>query len=121
MSKFSIPDFSVRVDEGHPLHAPFNDTVTLPLLNDSKSIAPPSCSTAGFIYSSKIFLIFSSILFDFDSDFTDDCFFVLDIISFSSSIYFFIKSLKSYLISSQENFSLFVIVIKLLIIKTLLT
>ena len=74
MSKFSIPDFSVRVDEGHPLHAPFNDTVTLPLLNDSKSIAPPSCSTAGFIYSSKIFLIFSSILFDsdFDSDFTDE-------------------------------------------------
>ena len=33
-SKFSMPDFRVMVDEGHPLHDPLSSTVTIPSLND---------------------------------------------------------------------------------------
>jgi hypothetical protein len=34
LSKFSIPDFKVIVEDGHPLHDPLNSTVTIPYLND---------------------------------------------------------------------------------------
>ena len=60
-SRFSIPDFKVTVAEGHPLHDPCRNTFTTPSSNDLYSIAPPSCSTAGFTYSSSKPLILTSI------------------------------------------------------------
>jgi hypothetical protein len=33
-NRFSIPDFSVMVDDGQPLHEPLSSTVTTPSLND---------------------------------------------------------------------------------------
>ena len=51
------------LEEGQPLHAPFKTTLTIPSENESNSIAPPSPSTAGLMYSSKIWIIsFSSSL-----------------------------------------------------------
>ena len=93
------------MEEGHPLQAPCKDTLTIPLLYDSNCIAPPSCSTAGLIYSSNTSIIFLST-----SPFgvlLSSVIFLLRIV-FSSSIYFFIKSLNSILISSQLTFSFFV-------------
>jgi hypothetical protein len=32
--RFSIPDFRVMVEDGHPLHDPLSSTVTIPSLKD---------------------------------------------------------------------------------------
>ena len=47
LKRFSIPFFSVTVDEGQPLQAPFNSTLTILSLYDASEISPPSNSTAG--------------------------------------------------------------------------
>ena len=47
----SIPDLSVTVDDGQPLHEPCRITVTIPWLKDLNSIFPPSISTAGLTLS----------------------------------------------------------------------
>ena len=56
----SIPCFNVTVDEGHPEQAPLKATLTIPSLNSTKSIEPPSLSTAGRMYSFKASIICSS-------------------------------------------------------------
>ncbi len=57
VSNFSIPSFKVTVDEGQPEQEPLNSTVTTPSLKETKSIAPPSLSTAGFTYSVRMALM----------------------------------------------------------------
>ena len=51
-----MPNFKVWVLEGHPLHAPFNTTVTTPVfsLKELRKISPPSLLTAGTTNSSNI-------------------------------------------------------------------
>ena len=53
-----MPFFNVTLAEGHPLQAPFNSTVTILFAKDFNVIAPPSASTAGATYSSRIEIIF---------------------------------------------------------------
>ena len=51
------------VEEGHPLQAPCKTTLTNFFLGsyESNKILPPSDETAGFMYSSKIEIIFSEV------------------------------------------------------------
>ena len=55
-----MPPFSVCVEEGQPEHAPRRCTYTVPSENALKSMAPPSCSTAGRTNSSRSCLMVSS-------------------------------------------------------------
>ena len=61
---FSIPFLRVIVDDGQPLQAPCNITLTTLffLLYESKRILPPSDATAGLTYSSKICIIFFEVM-----------------------------------------------------------
>ena len=55
-NKFSIPFFNVAVEDGQPLQAPCNTTLTTLFASsyDLKAILPPSLATAGFMYSSRM-------------------------------------------------------------------
>ena len=60
-SKFSMPCFNVTMLLGQPLHDPRKLTVTIPSSKERNAIWPPSPSTAGRIYSSRMLMIFSSV------------------------------------------------------------
>jgi hypothetical protein len=61
LRKFSTPHCRVIVDIGHPLHAPFIFTFTMPLSNPTNSMSPPSACNCG-LTCSRAFFTRSSIV-----------------------------------------------------------
>ena len=62
---FSIPDFNVIVELGHPEQAPLSSRNTIPFWSLTKFISPPSWATAGLILSSSNSLILLTISWSF--------------------------------------------------------